>query len=208
MSAVSSRSKGGVVLAPGLWFGRPALWGLAYRLTRRGFRVFLYPYDSLGQGLPVASEDLAKFVAACGARYLVGYSLGGVLVCSFCQRYPAAYTRAVVLGPPFRGSRVARRLWRCRPFRRFFGAAAPVLLRGWRGVAPLRLGVVTGTMPWGIAGLWLQKGTHDGVLAAAETRLRGASDAVALRVSHGGLVLSAQSGRAIAQYLEEGHFGN
>lgn len=208
MSAVSSRDKGGVVLVPGLWFGRPTLWLLAYRLRRRGFRVHLFPYDSVGQGFWEASLDLAGYAFAHTSRYLVGHSLGGVLVCAVCQRDPTLYTRALALGSPFRGSWVVRRWWRCPPFRWLLGAAGPVLLRGLPGVAPARFGVVTGTKPWGIAGLWLKKRVHDGVVLGTETRLRGAADAVALRVSHAGLVMSAKSARVVADYLEHGRFGD
>lgn len=206
MSTASGRDKGAVVLVPGLWFGRPALSLLAYRLARRGFRVHLYPFDSLGQGLYEAREDLAAYVLAHEARYLVGYSLGGVVVGAFCRHYPTRYVRAVALGAPFRGSSVARRSWRCPFLRRFMGAAAPTLLRGLPGVAPPRLGFVTGTKSWGIAGLWLKKGPHDGVLRVVETRLRGAADAVALHVSHAGLVMSAKGACVVARYLEQGRF--
>lgn len=195
------------MLVPGLWFGRPALWLLAYRLARYGFRVHLYPYRSLRHARLKACEDLAGYLSARAARYVVGYSLGGVLVLDVCRRYPDAYTRAVTLGAPFRGSRVVRRLWRCPGLRPLFGAAAPELLRGVRVPAPARLGVVTGTRrSWGLAACGLKEGSHDGVVTAAEARLRGAADAVALPVSHLGLVSRALSARAVAAYLRHGRW--
>jgi len=208
VSAVSSQDKGDVVLVPGLWFGRPALWWLAYRLTRRGFRVHLFPYDSTGRAFGEACADLADYAVAHASRYLVGYSLGGVLVCAVCQHDPTLYTRALALGSPFRGSWAVRRWWRCRFFRWLLGAAAPVLLWGIADTAPAHFGVITGTKPWGIAGLWLKKRVHDGVVLSTETRLRGVADAVALRVSHIGLVTSAKSARLVANYLEHGRFGD
>ncbi len=205
---MGSCEKKAVLLVPGLWFGRPALWLLAYRLARYGFRVHLYPYRSLRQAQPDACEDLACYAAAHGARYVVGYSLGGVLVLAFCSRYPDLYTRAVTLGAPFRGSRVVRHLWRCAPIRPLWGAAAPELLRGLRLPAPARLAVVTGTRhSWGLAALGLKEGPHDGVVTASEARLRGAADAVALDVSHLGLVTRAVSARAVAAYLMRGQLG-
>ena len=195
------------MLVPGLWFGRPALWLLAYRLARCGFRVHLYPYRSLRHARAKASEDLAGYLSARAARYVVGYSLGGVLVLDLSSRYPDAYTRAVTLGAPFRGSRVARRLWRCPGLRPLFGAAAPELLRGLRVPAPARLGVVTGTRrSWGLAACGLKGVSHDGVVTATEARLRGAADAVALPVSHLGLVTGALSARAVAAYLRHGRW--
>lgn len=197
------------MLVPGLWFGRPALWLLAYRLARSGFRVHLYPYRSLRQAHAKACEDLAGYLSARAARYVVGYSLGGVLVLAVCSRYPDAYTRAVTLGAPFRGSRVVRRLWRCPGLRPLFGAAAPELLRGLRRPAPVRLGVVTGIgRSWGFTAWGLKEGPHDGVVSAAEARLRGAADTVALPVSHLGLVTRALSARAVAAYLMEGRWGD
>lgn len=208
MSGDSCPGSAGVVLVPGLWFGRPALWLLAARLRRRGLRVALYRYRARREGPAQARAGLARFMAAQGARHVVGYSLGGVVVADFCRHYPEAYGYAVTLGAPFRGSRAARRLYRCRPLRGLFGAAAGVLIRGLRPGAPPRLGVVTGFRPCGLAG-WLLKGsTHDGVLRACETRLRGVRDAVALPVSHAGLVVGRLSARAITAYLAHGRFGD
>lgn len=206
---MGSCEKKTVLLVPGLWFGRPALWLLAYRLTRYGFRVRLYPYRSVRQAWPDACEDLARYADAHGARYVVGYSLGGVLVLAFCSRYPDSYARAVTLGAPFRGSRAVRYLWRCGLIRPLLGAAGPTLLRGLRRPAPARLAVVTGTRrsrgwaPWGP-----KDGIHDGVVTASEARLRGAADAVALDVSHLGLVTRAVSARAVAAYLLRGRWGD
>lgn len=206
---MGSSEKKTVLLVPGLWFGRPALWLLAYRLTRYGFRVHLYPYRSLRETRSEACERLARCMVAHAARYVVGYSLGGLLVLAFCSRYPDSYARAVTLGAPFRGSRVVRRLWRCPPLRSLFGAAGPELLRGIRLKAPARLAVVTGTRrSWGLAALGLKEGVHDGVVTAWEARLRGAADAVALDVSHLGLVTRALGARAVAAYLMRGRWGD
>ncbi len=208
MSGDSCRPERAVVLVPGLWFGRPALWLLAWRLARHGLRVSLYPYRPLRQSLYEASESLARFAASRGIRQVVGYSFGGLVVADFCRRNPGAYGRAVTLGAPFRGSQAARRLYRCPVLRPFFGVAAPLLIRGLRGPVPPGLGIVTGSRPRGLAGCLLKGGAHDGVLRETETRLRGARDAVALPVSHAGLVMSRAGVRAIITYLAQGRFGD
>ncbi len=197
-----------VVLVPGLWFGRPALWLLAWRLRRLGLRAILYRYDARAAALPAAREALARLMVSSGARHVVGYSLGGIVVADFCRYHPRAYERAVVLGTPFRGSRAARRLYRCPALRGLFGVAAPVLIRGLRPGAIPRLGVVTGVKPRGLAGCLLAGGAHDGVLRACETRLRSARDAVALPLSHAGLVMGRLGARAIWNYLVRGRFGD
>lgn len=208
MNGDSCRRDIDVVLVPGLWFGRPALWLLAWRLARSGLRVVLYRYRPLRLGLHEASERLARFAASRRVRHVVGYSYGGVVVVDFCRRHPQAYDRAVTLGAPFHGSRAARRLYRCPILHPMFGVAAPLLIRGERGPAPPRLGVVTGSKPRGLAACLLKGGTHDGVLRETETRLRGARDAVALPVSHAGLVMSRATARAIIMYLAQGRFGD
>ncbi len=208
MSGDSCPPNDKVVLVPGLWFGRPALWLLAWRLRRHGLRAILYRYDARSAALPAAREALARLMAVSGAHYVVGYSLGGIVVADFCRYHPRAYERAVVLGAPFRGSRAARRLYRCPAVRGLFGVAAPVLVHGLRLGAIPRLGVVTGLKPYGLARCLLAGRAHDGVLRACETRLRGARDAVALPLSHAGLVMSRVSARVIGTYLACGRFGD
>ena len=208
MSGDSCAHSEKVVLVPGLWFGRPALWLLAWRLRRYGLQVALYRYRARRERLPMARAGLARFMAARGARYVVGYSLGGIVVADFCRYHPRAYERAVVVSAPFRGSHAARRLYRCPGLRGLFGSAAPVLIRGVRIDAMPRLGIVTGLKPRGLARLLLTGGAHDGVLRACETRLRGARDAVALPLSHAGLVMSRVSAHVILTYLTHGRFGD
>lgn len=194
-------------MVSGLWFGRFPLIVLAHRLRSCGFQVLLFPYHSRSETPDQAALRLGVYCARLGAIHLVGYSLGGLVVRAFCRHDPDAYVHAVVLGAPFRGSRVARCVERIG-LGRIFGAARYSLRRGVYTIAPARLAVVTGTHGHGLASLCAYGETHDGVVRAAETRLRGHYDAVALPVSHWGLVLALASAGVLVDFLAQGQFGS
>ncbi|MDA8390952.1 MAG: hypothetical protein M0Z76_09530 [Gammaproteobacteria bacterium] len=193
-----------LVLVPGLWFGRPAMWPLALALRRRGARVRLFSYPSRRLDLAREVARLAAFCGGAGLVNLVGYSLGGLLVAQFCREFPARYRYAVTLGTPFQGSEAARVASGFAVGRVLLGSAAPVLTTGYPSPAPPRFGIIIGTRPGGLLRRRAYQG--DGVVAVEEARLPGATDALALPLSHIGLVHASRSVEGIEAFLNQGRF--
>jgi pimeloyl-ACP methyl ester carboxylesterase len=213
-----------VVYVHGLWLnGWEAAW-LRHRLSRQlGCSTCAFPYPSVTADLATNARALAAFLATIGADtlHLVGHSMGGLVILECLESVlPAPGTeprdrplppgRIVLLASPVRGSRAAQRFagW---PFgRRIMGVTAGEVLlepraRHWSGARDL--GVIAGDRPLG-SGHFLGRfeAPNDGTVLVEETRLAGAREHLQLRVSHSGMMLSAQVAQQTAAFLRDGRF--
>ena len=157
--------------------------------------------------IPVASQLLLLVCAAALGLSLwaLAHSLGALLLRHALALHPQLPVAAcVLLGPPNRGSHVARRL-----------SAAPVgrsvlacgLAHGLDGSAPdwpahVPVRIIAGTRALGlgrlIPGLAVP---NDGTVALEETRLAGATEPLVLDETHTGMLLSARVAEAVAEFL-------
>jgi len=118
--------------------------------------------------------------------------------------------RVVFLGVPAIASRtavsVARRGWGLTPLGRCI-AEELLTERSRRWTASRELGIIAGTHPVGLGRLFVKfDEDSDGTVAVSETRLPGATDSVALPVSHTGMMLSPRVAREAAAFFRTGHF--
>ncbi|NDY94989.1 hypothetical protein [Wenzhouxiangella limi] len=116
--------------------------------------------------------------------------------------------RVALLGAPVQGSAAAGRIAEMKITRPVVGKARTALEYGFSHAPGGRdTGVVAGTRSMGLGRMFEKLPLpHDGTIAAAETRLPGAADAIELPVSHTGLVLSAEVVSAVAGFLRRGRF--
>jgi hypothetical protein len=116
----------------------------------------------------------------------------------------------VFLGTPCIASRVAEQASRIRLVAQLMGQpVADELLqpqeRRWTVDRPL--GIIAGTQPIGVGQILVQFAEDsDGTVAVSETRLPGATDHVALPVSHLGMLASPRVARETGFFLQEGRF--
>jgi len=201
-----------VVLIHGLWMPAWVTAVLARRLRRAGWTPFIFAYSSRHASARQNAAALAEFVRGIDAArvHFVAHSLGGLVLMQLMQDYPALRPgRMVMLGTPYLGSHVARRLSRHAWGRWLCGASLDAALLGdgprWPGGR--ELGVIAGTLPVGVG--WLTPGLprpNDGTVAVAETAVPGRTDTVTLPVTHSGLLFSAAVARQIMYFLATGCF--
>jgi pimeloyl-ACP methyl ester carboxylesterase len=213
-----------VVYVHGLWLnGWEAAW-LRRRLSRElSSATCAFPYPSVTAGLATNARALAAFLARIhvDTLHLVGHSLGGLVILECLESVlrargseprdgPLPPGRIVLLASPVRGSLAARRLARWPFGRKIMGlTAGEVLLepraRQWSGARDL--GIIAGNRPLG-AGHLLGRfhAPNDGTVLLEETRLAGAREHLQLRVSHSGMVLSAEVAMQTAAFLRDGRF--
>lgn len=201
-----------VVLVPGMWMPWWAMGPLALRLRRGGFHVRILAYSATRHNLAVNADRLAKVVA--GLRnpviHLVGHSLGGLVILQMLdQSADARIGRIVLMGTPYRGSRLARRVCRNPLLGWCLGRSVrDGLLRHrprWRGRG--ELGVVAGTRPLGVGRLLGGvPAPNDGTVTVDETRVPLTESRVLLPVSHTELLLSAAVARQVRRFLAVGAF--
>lgn len=203
-----------VVYVHGLWLSGREAWLLRRRLARElGAEERAFAYDSVRASAADNAAALAHYLSGLrtDVLHLVGHSLGGVLIVKMFERPPALPPgRIVLLGSPLNGSLAAAGLARFPFGRRILGASMQeevlsARARVWHGARDL--GVIAGDSPVGLGRLVgsLDR-PHDGTVTVAETRLRGATDHIVLRVSHSAMVLSSAVVRHTAGFLRDGRF--
>ena len=201
-----------VVLVHGLWMNGLEMSLLELRIRACGFECHRFRYSSWRLTPARNALELDGFLRRLGAgtTHLVAHSLGGIVLLHLFSRSPPRQPgRLVMLGTPVHGSAVARRTVRIAALRKILGRSTEAGLLGgvprWSGERDL--GIIAGTMALGlgrvVGGI---ARPSDGVVAVAETRLRGASDHLLLPVSHTGLLFSRRTARAVCRFLRRGSF--
>ncbi len=200
-----------VILLHGIWMRGITLLPLARRLRAAGFTVETIEYASVFAGVGPVIERVRKRLRALDADavHLVGHSLGGVVALQATRGVddlPAG--NIVCLGPPLRGSAVARSLARIPGGRWLLGQSAAPLLDGldaWSD--PRRVGVIAGRLPIGLGGVMgALEAPHDGTVSVAETQLEGVADHRVVAASHTGLLFSSEAADLTLAFLRDGRF--
>lgn len=198
-----------VLLVHGIWNARHWLAPFGMRLRREGLAPDLFGYDSVLRDPDAAGDRLIARLRKSPVEWLIGHSLGGLVILEALRRAPdLPVARVVCLGSPLCGSGVAAAIGERGPLSLLLGRSRGILETGcapWQG--PAAVGVVAGNRARGVGG-WFTKmdGESDGTVSVAETRLPGLTDHCIVPASHSGLVLSADAARQAAHFLRHGHF--
>jgi pimeloyl-ACP methyl ester carboxylesterase len=202
-----------VVLVNGLWLADPALWLLARRLQRAGFRVYTFSYPSVRHDLRTNAVRLHEFLARVPGTtvHFVGYSLGGLVIRAlFHFQPPSRLGRIVLLGSPQSGNRAAQTVAHTRFGRALLGRAVAELIAGTpqRWSWPARdTGVIAGNRSVGLGRLVAPLTTpNDGTVAVEETAVPGAHARLVLPVAHFAMLLAPAVARQVARFLRTGAF--
>jgi len=197
-------------------------------------RQFSYP--SMSAGVAANAAALARFLSdICAGKqdrpdtlHLVGHSLGGLVILKMFEDglYEAEQAgrarglglhaelppgRIVLLGSPVQGSQAAQSLARLPFGRQLLGQSAEGELlssraRHWEGGR--ELGIIAGDLAFGLGRvLGTFDEPNDGTVMVEETLIEGASDRRVLRVSHTGMLFSAEVAHQIVSFLRIGRFG-
>ncbi len=200
-----------VILLHGVWMRGLTLFSLARRLRGAGFTVDVFDYASVFGDTAATCERLRTRMRQIKADrvHLVGHSLGGIVALEATRRMrdlPRGHI--VCLGPPLRGSSVARVLSHVPGGRWLLGANRGTLIEGvkrWDGSRPV--GVVAGKLPFGLGvSIGALTAPHDGTVTVEETRLGGVADHRTVAATHTGLLFSATVAELTIGFLRDGRF--
>lgn len=203
-----------VVLVHGIWSHGMDMWRLRQQLVRCGYECSIFRYQIWGKPPASIADRLHRYVEKIDAPvvHFVGHSFGGIVLLHLFDQFPFSRNgRIVLLGSPVNGSVVGRRLCRLPITRWTLGKTTQQGILGdvpaWRGWQDI--GIIAGTLPIG-AGLVAGGPTapHDGTVSVDETRLKGATDFIALPVSHTGMLLSTRVATQVVTFLRSGKFGD
>ncbi|MBY6188147.1 hypothetical protein KUV89_16130 [Marinobacter hydrocarbonoclasticus] len=200
-----------VILLHGLYMHELVMWPLARRLNRLGWQTECLSYNSLNIDTD-ALFDRIDSARPDGPAYLVGHSLGGVLLHRYVDARPLPeHSRVVTLGSPLQGALLADRLasWHLGGV---IGNAGHNGLfssghRRWR--SPVALGSLAGNAGFGfgqLLGGMPADTEHDGTVLVPETRLEGMADHRILPVTHTSMLLSEAVAAQTDRFLRQGRF--
>jgi pimeloyl-ACP methyl ester carboxylesterase len=141
--------------------------------------------------------------------HLVGHSLGGIVALEATRRMRDLPRGSIVcLGPPLKGSSIARLLAHFPVGRWMLGSNRKTLVAGvqrWDGSRPV--GVVAGQMPFGLGvTIGALAAPHDGTVTVEETRLGGLADHCTVDATHTGLLFSSDVADLTVGFLRNGRF--
>jgi pimeloyl-ACP methyl ester carboxylesterase len=199
-----------VILAHGLWAPGLVMTPLAIRLEREGFRCHGFSYGGRSRPLEAHAERLVRFARTIGRAHFVGHSLGGLVMLSALQSDASiAVGRVVLLGTPARGCLSGQRLARRAHGRWLLGESEKLWREGIeaRWTRPEPLGVIAGTMPFGLGRIIGRlPGPNDGVVRVEETAVDGMTECMVLPVSHSAMLISSRVEKNVAAFLNDGRF--
>jgi len=200
-----------VILLHGVWMRGLTLFSLARRLRVAGFGVDVFDYASVFGDVEATCERLRTRMRALDADrvHLVGHSLGGIVALEATRRMKDLPRGHIVcLGPPLKGSSVARVVNGVPGGRLVLGANRDALVDGiarWDGSRPV--GVVAGKLPFGLGiSIGALTAPHDGTVAVEETRLGGLADHCTVPATHTGLLFSSAVAELTIGFLRNGRF--
>lgn len=201
-----------VVLVHGLWMNGREMVILAKRLQHHGFRTRRFSYHTMTDDLEQSAVQLFEFVEQLAESriHFVCHSMGGLLLNRVFSRYkPDWQGRAVLLGSPLAGSRVAQSVNSSIIGQLLVGRNLPNLCAGCSSwPVGYEIGVIGGTLNVGLGllvGGWKHPG--DGLVTLDEIKVPGVKETLYIRATHLGLVFSSLCASKVSFFLKKGCFG-
>lgn len=213
------------LLVHGLHMHGRYMYALSKRLERAGFATHAISYKSVHEPIATHSRKIHKYLLnhhnVNTPIYLVGHSLGGLVIRHFLVNYPQwQIARCVTLGTPHQGSICANYANRLLP--PLVRKAYPDALDGNCPLPPdgVAFGVIAGNRPLGL-GLPLlswhnfrhfrtpderKNRPHDGTVYVFESILPNATDYLLLPVNHTGLIFDKNVAGQVVHFLQFGQF--
>ncbi len=203
-----------VVLIHGLFLNGYEMSFLRFQLSRAGYLSRRFRYPSVRCSPASVAEQLRRVVQDldAGKIHFICHSLGGLVIRHYFALFEdLRHGRVVTLGTPHQGSGVARYLSTFTLGRKLLGKSNR---RGVSGDVPAwnggcEIGSIAGTLSVGMGRVIGElSNPNDGTVAVAETHLHGATDHIALPVSHLGMLVSRQVAIQVVHFLQQGRFAH
>lgn len=180
---------------------------MARHLRKLGYATHTVSYKSTKLPIEECGKVVAEKAMTLDRPHLVGHSLGGLVVLQALKHLD--YTgRAVLLGSPLKGSRIARRLAGLPGGKWMLGVAGESLEYpvprppdGWE------VGMIAGSVRVGMGALLGgSRFAGDGTVGDEESQAEWLTDRVVVGQSHSSLQLVGTVARVITTFFESGCF--
>lgn len=186
-------------------------------LRRAGFHVINIGYPSRRRDVDRLAACVAKQLPSPEQRpprlHVLTHSMGGIVFRRLHTTQPIpGLGRVVMLSPPNRGSRLARKLGRYRAGRWLLGPAFAELGPDWEtleamlGSIDFDLGVIAGDGPRYHPYAPFLEGVHDGTVEVVETQLADMKDFLVVRSGHTFIMNRREVLRQAVHFFRHGKF--
>ncbi len=207
-----------VVLLHGIFRTKRSMSSLEKFLSAKGYHVLNVDYpstkkpieglaDVVGEALAVNKIDPSKKL------HFVGYSLGGLIVRAYINKYrPENIGRVVLLGAPNKGSEIADFFLNISLYKFFYGPAGLQLgtdqskFGNLYGAVDYELGIIAGDRSIDPVLSLLIPGKNDGKVSVESTRLPGMKDHIVLHATHTFMPRNKIVKQQTAHFIETGAF--
>ncbi|GAA4897040.1 esterase/lipase family protein [Ferrimonas pelagia] len=199
-----------VVLLHGLYMHGAIMWPLARKLEQRGWQAECLSYNSLAIDPDALFSRVLESIPAQQPAYLVGHSLGGVMLYHLAHRHPLPPgSRIVTLGSPLQGAMLAKKMAGWNLAGLMGNAAEHGLLQDetLRWHSETALGSLAGNTGFGMGTLLGAGGADsDGTVLISETQIDGMQDHITLPATHTSMLLSEPVAQQTDHFLRHGAF--
>ena len=213
LPAMSGRA---VVLVHGLIRSSRSFDSMAKRLESEDCTVVRFDYPSTRNSIPTSAGCLAQVIeslAGIDTIDLVVHSMGGVVLRCYLRDYgDDRIRRAVMLGVPNHGAKIADRLHTNPVYRVVYGPAGQQLTSKEEGliadlpIPDFEFGVIAGGRGAVKGFNPLLNGDNDSTVTVRSARLKGATDFMLQPVIHSFLMSDQRCVTAVDTFLKHGRF--
>lgn len=206
-----------VILVHGLMSSPRAMKKIGDELSRNGYSVHAFGYDSRTSSIDEVSADLGRAIredvpATCRALHFVTHSLGALVVRYYLSRNRVTNIgRFVMIAPPNQGSAWGRTLVKNIPALRYFlGPSVDDIQYSGRyrppEPPPCEFGIISGGTGRSRGLNPLIPGDNDATVAVSETLLEGMKDHVIVNSQHTMLLFNKRVIDNVVSFLGTGKF--
>jgi len=205
-----------VILIHGLIRSSGSFNSMARHLNDDGCTVVPFDYPSTRSPIPAAADCLNQVIESLegiDTIDVVGHSMGGLVLRCYLRDYgDDRMRRAVMLGVPNHGARMADQMHNYVLFRMLYGPAGQQLVSDEEGliadlpVPDFEFGVIAGGRGNAKGYNPLLSGDNDSTVTVRSARLSGASDFLLVPVIHSFLMTDRRCIAAVESFLDQGRF--
>jgi pimeloyl-ACP methyl ester carboxylesterase len=209
---VSHATEQAAVLVHGLWMTGWVLYLQKRRLERCGFRTYLFSYSTVRKNIEHNASELVRFIEGIAESriYLIGHSLGGLLILRMMKESPdPRVERVVLMGSPYGDCQAGRAFGEWKAGRYLLGKTLSEWMQSEKApwVRNAELGVIAGSRRLGLGMLFTRfESENDGVVTVEETKVPGMSDHIVLEVGHSEMMFSSRVIDAACEFFRHGRF--
>lgn len=215
-SEAAAKPRDCVVLLHGIMRSSASMDGLAELFAHQGYDVVNIDYPSTQHRIEVLVDDVVSpaIDRGCGRSrdrltHLVGYSMGGLLIRDYIDRfYPQGLGRVVMIATPNQGSEVADVLKANSLYQQFYGPAGQQLITMADAPSPVsyELGIIAGNHSMDWVSSAIIPGDDDGKVAVERTKLNGMKDHIILQASHLLILDNVDAQQQALYFIRHGRF--